>query len=419
MSKFIVEGGRPLEGNVRISGSKNAALPIIAASILSKETSVLHDVPDITDVRIMASIIEDLGGKVEFENNTMKITPGEITTSEIMGEDAKKLRTSLLFLSGLLARKHDAKVVFPGGCSIGKRPIDTHLRAFEDLGAEVVSSEEVIHIRTTGLKANRKMRLLEMSVTGAENAIIAAVMADGMTEMRQVPTEPHVQDLCMFLNKMGAKISGIGTNVLTIEGVSELHGAEHTVTPDYIEVGTFVIAALVTKGHVKIENIVPDHLDIFWVFLEEMGAKFELGDDYVEIFPTEKLFAVKKVRSAVFPDFPTDLLAPMAVLLTQAEGISRIFETMFESRLNYIVELEKMRVNAEIINNHEAIIVGPAKLRGTLVTSWDLRAGTAMVLAGLAAEGTTEVAEIKYIDRGYENFECKLTKLGARITREM
>lgn len=416
MSKFLIEGGYPLNGTVRISGSKNAALPIIAAALLTEEECVIHDVPDITDVHIMAQIIRDLGGEVDFENNTMKIRAKVLYSHEILTEDAKKLRTSILFLSGLLARKGEARVVFPGGCFIGKRPIDTHLRAFEDLGAQVLSSENVIHVVTSGLKG-AGIRLLEMSVTGAENTIIAAVMAEGHTEIRQCPTEPHVQDLCHFLNSMGAKISGIGTNILHIDGVPKLHGTTHTVTPDYIEAGTFIIGALVTKGHLKIENINPDHLDILWVYLEEMGAKFTLTEDAVEVFPTENLMALKKVRTSVFPDFPTDLLAPMAILLTQAYGISRVFETMFESRLNYIVELEKMGVRAEILNNHEAIIVGPATLKGTTVTSWDLRAGTAMVLAGLAATGTTEVSEIKYIDRGYENFEEKLTQIGAKISR--
>ncbi len=416
MSKFLIEGGYPLNGTVRISGSKNAALPIIAAALLTEEECVLHDVPDITDVHIMAQIIRDLGGEVEFSNNTMKVRAEHLHGHEIMTEEAKKLRTSILFLSALLARKGEARVVFPGGCFIGKRPIDTHLRAFSDLGAEILSSEHVIHIKTQKLKG-AQVRLLEMSVTGAENAIIAAVTAEGHTEIRQCPTEPHVQDLCHFLNSMGAKITGIGTNTLQIDGVEKLHGTTHTVTPDYIEAGTFVIGALVTKGHLTVENIDPNHLDIFWVFLEEMGAKFTLNDTSVEVFPTENLSALKKVRTSVFPDFPTDLLAPMAVLLTQAFGISRVFETLFESRLNYIVELEKMGVRAEILNNHEAIIIGPALLKGTSVTSWDLRAGTAMVLAGLAAQGNTEVSEIKYIDRGYENFEEKLTQLGAHISR--
>lgn len=418
MSKFLVEGGHPLRGHVRISGSKNAALPIIAASILTEDEVVLRDVPRITDVEIMAEIIRELGGTAEFEGNTMRICAKNITSHEILSEEAKKLRTSMLFLSGLLVRKKEAKVVFPGGCSIGKRPIDTHIHAFEKLGAEVLSNNDLIHLRTPGLRGNF-IRLLEMSVTGAENAIIAAVCAEGHTEIRQCPTEPHVQDLCKFLVSMGAKIEGIGTNILSIDGVEKLHGTEHTVTPDYIEAGTFIIASLVTGGHVFVDNVDPNHLDIFWVMLDEMGAHYKIDGTTVEVLPSLHLKAVKKVRTSVFPDFPTDLLAPMAVLLTQATGISRIFETMFESRLNYIVELEKMRVSAEIINNHEALIVGPAALKGTAVTSWDLRAGTAMVLAGLAADGETEVSEIKYIDRGYENFEEKLSALGAHIQREV
>lgn len=404
-------------GEVRISGSKNAALPILAAALLTEEPCVLHNVPDIADVRVMMDIAQDLGSSVRFENNTVHIHTPSIVTHEISKEKAKLLRAGLMYLAPLLHRAGEAKIPFPGGCNIGKRPIDAILQSLQDLGAQVHRADELLHLSMAEGRANMT-RIEALSVVGTEIAIMAAACCEGESEIRLAASEPHVQDLCHFLVKMGASIDGIGSSLLRIRGVKRLSGAEHTVTSDYIEMGTFVIASLVTKGHVKLTHCNPSHLDMFWHWLDVMGARYQLGEDYVEVLPTEHLGHVKRVRSGVYPDFPTDLLAPMAVLLTQAEGINRIFETIYEARLNYIIELEKMGVKAEILNSHEAIIVGPAKLKGAPVASWDLRAGTAMVLAGLAATGTTEVSQIVYIDRGYERLEDKLRSLGANITRE-
>jgi len=417
MSRYIIQGGVPLKGEVRISGSKNAALPIIAATLLTKETCVLHDVPDISDVRIMLAIAEDLGSEVLFDNNTVTITSKEVTTTEISKDRAKQLRTSLMFLAPLLHRKGEAKIPFPGGCAIGKRPIDSHLTALEKLGATVHQADELVHLSVEELKG-ALLRIIALSVTGTETAIIAAAVSKGTTEIRLAAAEPHVQDVCRVVEKMGAKVEGIGTNVLTITGTDNPTGFTHTITPDYIEAGTFIIASLVTKGELTLKNVDPTHLDILWDYFDQMNIKYNIDGDTVHMPVPDKIIGpTKAVKSNVYPDFPTDLLAPMAVLLTQAEGINRVFETVYESRLNYIIELEKMGVKAEILNAHEAIIVGPAKLRGNTVTSWDLRAGTAMVLAGLAAEGVTEVTEVKYIDRGYEKYEHKLTSLGANIER--
>lgn len=416
MSKYVVTGGVPLSGTVSVSGSKNAVLPLIAASILTDEPVTLTNVPDISDVRDMAMIIEELGGHVTFGDHSITMETKVLKTTEITGPAAKKIRASILFLGSLLGRAGEAVSPLPGGDAIGKRPIDSHLKAFQDLGAEVSQEKDVLRVSAQELVGNR-IRLVEMSVTGVENAILAAVKAKGMTEIRQAPFEPHVQDLCHMLNSMGAKITGIGTTTLYIDGVEKLSGVTHHVVPDYLETGTYVIAALVTKGHVIVENIDADHLDILWNYLDQMGVRYTLEKTRIEIFPTEKLHKVKRIRTAIYPDFPTDLIAPMAVLLTQCEGINKIFETLYEARLNYLIELEKMGAQCQIINAHEALIVGPTKLRGTSVTSWDLRAGTAMVLAGLAAEGETEVSEIKWIDRGYENLDGKLRALGAKIER--
>ncbi|PIV90476.1 UDP-N-acetylglucosamine 1-carboxyvinyltransferase [Candidatus Gracilibacteria bacterium CG17_big_fil_post_rev_8_21_14_2_50_48_13] len=416
MARFLIEGGTPLMGEVRVSGSKNAALPILAAALLTEEPCVIHNVPDIADVRVMMDIARDLGAELTFENNTVRMHTPSIATHEIDKEKAKMLRAGLMYSAPLLARAGEVKIPFPGGCNIGKRPIDAILNSLTDLGAQVHRADELVHLSLRDWQP-ASTRIEALSVIGTEIALMAAAAADGKSEIRLAASEPHVQDLCAVLQKMGATIEGVGGNILSVTGTKKLRGFEHTVTSDYIELGTFVIASLVTKGHVKITHCDPTHLDMFWHWLDVMGARYEVGKDYVEVFPTEHLGHVKRVRSGVYPDFPTDLLAPMAVLLTQAEGINRIFETIYEARLNYIIELEKMGVKAEILNAHEAIIVGPAHLKGAPVASWDLRAGCAMVLAGLAAEGTTEVSQIVYIDRGYEAFDEKLRALGAKITR--
>lgn len=417
MARFIIEGGVPLKGEVRISGSKNAALPILAASLMTEEPCVIHNVPDIADVRIMMDIARDLGAEVDFTDNTVRICAKNIHSNEISAEKAQMLRAGLMYMAPLLHRTDEVKIPFPGGCNIGKRPIDALLHSMQALGAQVHRANELVHLSKTTWRP-AVMRIEALSVVGTETAIMGAAGCEGESEIRLAASEPHVQDLCHVLQKMGVEMEGVGSSTLKVRGVAKLSGFEHTVTSDYIELGTFVIASLVTKGHLKITHCDPSHLDMFWHWLDVMGARYEIGEDYVEVLPTEHLTRVKRVRSGVYPDFPTDLLAPMAVLLTQAEGINRIFETIYEARLNYIIELEKMGVKAEILNAHEAIIVGPAKLKGAPVASWDLRAGTAMVLAGLAAEGTTEVSQIVYIDRGYERLEEKLRALGGRITRE-
>lgn len=417
MKKFIVEGKRPLRGEVTVGGSKNAVLPLIAATLLTKEQTILSNVPDIEDVQAMIEILTSMGVGVTFEKNVLTVDPSSLTTTVITSEKAKKMRASVLLLSSLLARFGEVNIPYPGGCVLGKRPIDTHLRAFEALGATVVSVDGVIHLRAKELIGNTVI-LDEMSVTATENAIMAAVLAKGHTQVRLAAVEPHVEDLCHMLNKMGAKITNIGSHFLSIEGVSELHGVEYRVIPDYLETGAFAIASLLTEGAITIRNTMPEHLDIFWCLLEKMGAKFTLGKDYVEMHQTPlPLKPLKQLMTGVYPLFPTDLQAPFTVLFTQAEGVSKVFETLYEGRLNYLMELEKMRGHVEVLNPHQAIVLGPTKLKGTVVSSWDIRAGTAILLAALAAEGTTEINDVYYIDRGYERIEEKLNALGASITR--
>lgn len=415
-STFLITGGTPLSGRVRAGGSKNAALPLIAASLLTDEITILENVPHLSDIETMRSILDFLGAKTEFTaKGKLTINPKGLKNKTIPHEKVSRLRGAIVLMGPLLARFGSVTMAFPGGCVIGKRPIESHLRVFEALGATTTIEGELITVSTQNL-IGKKFVMTEASVTATENALMAAVRAKGQTEIRFCAAEPHVSDLCNMLNKMGAKISGIGTHNLIIDGVTSLCGVLHQVVSDYLEVGTLALAAAVTQGHIIIENAKEEDLETFWEKMSEAGVTFEHRANEVEIFPSQKLKAVA-IRTSIFPSFPTDLQAPFGVLLTQCEGVSRIFETMFEGRLNYIFELEKMGAKVEYMNRHQALIIGPTKLKGTPIASLDIRAGAAMVLAGLAAEGTTEISNINYIDRGYDRLEEKLSSLGAKIER--
>ncbi len=409
--RFLVTGGQKLKGMVKVGGSKNAALPIIAAALLTDEEVVLTNVPDIADVAVFSKILQAVGVETHYDGDCFKILAKTVKNIEVEHALVSKLRGSSLLLSPLLVRNKEVRLAFPGGCVIGKRPIDAHLDAFKALGAHVLASDEFLHLKTDQL-VGCDFTMTEASVTGTENAIIAA----GQTTIRLAASEPHVQDLCHFLNAMGAKISGIGNHTLHIEGVDKLHGAEHRVTSDYLEAGTLVIAAAITGGEVTVQDIRPHHLDVFWQKLREVGVQFELGDDYVTVFPSNHLKAIT-LKTAIFPSFPTDLQAPFATLLTKAEGTSSIFETLFEGRLQYLHELEKMGLQPRTLSPYRAEFAGPVQLKAATVASWDLRAGAAVVLAALAAEGQSEITDIYYIDRGYAKFEEKLRSLGAKIER--
>lgn len=414
--KFIVKGGIKLAGEITVSGSKNATLPILCASLLSGEKSVIKNVPDIADIRSLLSIFNDLNVKTEFKNNTVTLDPSNIEYKEITKEQTCGMRASILLLGPLLAVFGEVKMPFPGGCILGKRPVAAHTHAFKSLGAEIIEESKYIHIKAGKLHGGT-ITLPEISVTATENAVMLASITPGKTEIRLSAAEPHVQDLCRFLNSMGANISGIGSHFLTIEGQSQLHGATHSITGDYLEAGTFAIAGIITNGNITIKGIETSQLDSFWQKLDEVGANYELTENTISIKPAEKLTAVNMLRTAVYPSFATDLQAPFAVLLTQAEGQSKLFETLFDGRLQYLYELEKMGAKVEVLNPHQAIINGPTKLKACPISSLDLRAGAAMVLAALCAEGTTEISNINYIDRGYENLEGKLQALGADINR--
>lgn len=416
MAKYIVQGGRKLNGTVKVSGSKNAALPILCATLLTNQKSTIKNVPDIADIRHMIGLLEFIGCNVTFEKNIVTVDPKGLKNKPVVMEGVCNMRASVLLLGPLLARFNKAKISFPGGCILGKRPVDAHLHALESLGGEVQDDKELIILTSKGLKG-ADITMKEISVTATENAIMAAVLAYGKTHIRLAAAEPHVQDLCRMLNQMGAKIKGIGTHDLEITGVSTLKGANHKVLGDYLEAGTFAVAAALTNGHVKITGINPNDLDIVWNKFAEAGINIDFTANSVEVLPHGRLKNVSKVRTAVFPSFPTDLQAPFTVLLTMTPGDSMVHETLFDGRLNYLAELEKMGAKFDMLNPHQAIIHGPFKLKAAPISSWDIRAGAAMVLAALAAEGETEISNIGFIDRGYENLEGKLKKLGAKIER--
>jgi UDP-N-acetylglucosamine 1-carboxyvinyltransferase len=416
MEKFIIKGGRKLNGEVTVSGSKNAALPIICASLLTKEKVILNNVPNIADVNAMIEIIESLGAKTSFENNTLEIDPSELSPLKLPDRLVDKMRASILMVGAFIPRFGEIKMSFPGGCVLGKRSVHSHTHALKELGCEILDDQNGLHIKAEKL-TGKVIILPELSVTATENAIMAAVMAEGESEIRLAAAEPHVQDLCRFLNELGAKISGIGTNYIKIQGVSELRGGTYKITGDYLEAGTFAVAAVATKGDVLIKGINPGHLDSLWQKLDEMGVNFELSESTIHIKEGPELKAVKTLRTAVYPSFATDLQAPFAVLLTQAKGVSKVFETLFEGRLNYLFELEKMGAHVEYLNPHQALIIGPTPLKGIPISSCDIRAGAAMVVAALIASGETEISNINYIDRGYEDLYKKLSNLGADIQR--
>jgi UDP-N-acetylglucosamine 1-carboxyvinyltransferase len=413
--RFLITGGQKLKGQISVGGSKNAALPIIAACLLTSDPVILHNVPDIADIYTMQHILHFLGVETEFANNTLKVHAKAVANLEVEHELVSKLRASILILAPMLVRNKEVRLAFPGGCVIGKRPVDAHLSALEALGAETIEDHDIIHLQYKKLKG-ADFTMTEASVTATENAIMTAVLAEGKTTIRFAAAEPHVQDLCNFFNKMGAKIKGIGTHTLEIDGVKKLKGCEYRVTSDYLEAGTLVLAAAITKGEVDVLDVEPHHLDVFWQKLREVGVHFELGKDMVRVQPTKELKAIR-LQTAIFPSFPTDLQAPFSTLLTQAKGTSFIFETLFDGRLQYLYELEKMGVRPKMLNAYQAEIEGPVNLKGASVNSCDIRAGAAMLIAGLAAEGQTEIENIYYIDRGYQRLDEKLNSLGAKIER--
>ncbi len=416
MERLIVKGGNRLVGTVKTSGAKNAVLPIIAASILGTSPSRLDEIPALEDVRTICAVLECLGIKVDAsEPHTLKIDSREITSCEAPYELVRSMRASFLVMGPLLARKGYARISQPGGCAIGTRPIDLHLKGFEALGVKIEQGHGYIEASAPEGMTGANIYLDFPSVGATENIMMAAAMANGTTVLENPAEEPEIVDLANYLNQMGARVRGAGTNVITIEGVSELHGVQHSVIPDRIEAGTYMIAAAMTGGDVIIENVLPEHQKPLIAKLREAGALVEEDIDRIHVVGSGKLKAVD-IKTLPYPGFPTDMQAQMMAMLSVAEGRSKITETVFENRFMHVVELNRMGANITT-EGRSAVISGPAHLTGCIVRATDLRAGAAMILAGLVAEGATEICDIYHIDRGYEEIAAKLTRLGADIKR--
>ncbi|MBM3227267.1 UDP-N-acetylglucosamine 1-carboxyvinyltransferase [Candidatus Peribacteria bacterium] len=414
--RYRVRGGIPLRGDITISGSKNAALPLIAGSILCTGETVFRNVPRLRDIEVMLEILRFLGADASFHEGTVRIRTDRMQSKPIPGEFVGKLRGSIVLLGPLLARFGVVEMAYPGGCVLGKRPVGAHVAALVQMGATDMSTEEALHLQ--GALHPAHVVLPEFSVTATENVLLAAALLPGRTRIDIAATEPHVQDVERFVAAIGAKVEGIGTHTVTVEGVHQPACVEHRVVNDYLEMGVFALAALVTKGKVRIHGADPEQITMFLETIRRMGAVFRWDEDGV-LFVDGELSSLRavKVQTLIYPGFPTDLMAPMGVALTQANGVSRIFETLFEGRMAYLYELEKMGAHIEVLNAHEALIIGPTPLRGRQVASNDIRAGAAMVLAGLCAEGETTITDVRYIERGFDRLDEKLRKLGASIER--
>lgn len=419
MAKFLVQKSGPLYGEVEISGSKNAVLPILAAALLSREDCILEDVPGLKDVDIICNLLAGLGAKVDknIKEHTVKINASEISTCKTPEELVKKMRASILVMGPLLARKGKAEIQLPGGCAIGDRPVELHFKGLRALGADIALSKIDGSVVATCENLQGTDIYLDFPSVGAtENIVMAASLAEGTTLIENAAQEPEIVDLCNFLNKMGAKIKGAGTDRIKIEGVKSLHGATHVVIPDRIEAGTFMIAAAITRGTVLVKNMIQDHVKPVIAKLRECGVEiYETGEGVVVKADYQNLVSTD-IKTLPYPGFPTDMQSPFMALLTTVDGRSAVIETVFENRYMHVKELVKMGASISV-EDRCAIIEGRQNLNGAKVYATDLRAGAAVVLAGLVADGITEVHDIYHIDRGYENFAEKISGLGGIIKR--
>ncbi len=415
MERFIIKGGQPLKGEVSIGGAKNAALGILAAAIMADETVTIENVPNVRDIRVLLKAIKEIGVIVDYvDDNTVRINGSTIGTICVDFEYIKKIRGSYYLVGALLGKYNKAEVALPGGCNIGSRPIDLHIKGFEALGANVDIEYGMIKAYADKLMGSH-IYLDKVSVGATINIMLASAMADGKTVIENAAKEPHIVDVANFLNAMGANIKGAGTDVIRITGVKKLHGTTYSIIPDQIEAGTFMFAAAATGGDVMIKDVIPKHLEALTAKLVEVGCKVEEYDDAIRVIGTKQLKCTN-VNTMPYPGFPTDMQPQMAVLLALAKGTSIITESIFENRFKYVDELSRMGANIHVEGN-VAVIEGVGRYTGALVSAPDLRAGAALVIAGLAADGYTQVEDIYYIQRGYENFEGKLQKLGARIIK--
>ena len=415
MEKIVVEKSGPLKGTVRVSGAKNSVLPILAATLLATGKSVLEDVPALRDVDVICEVLSSLGADVKRNSREkIEILSNKIDNFEAPYELMRKMRASFLVMGPLLARMGKARISMPGGCAIGTRPIDLHLKGFRALGAEITLGHGYVEARAEKLVGN-KIYLDFPSVGATENIMMAAALAEGETIIENVAEEPEITDLANFLNKMGAKIKGAGTDTIRIQGVKRLTGTTHTVIPDRIEAGTYMVAAAMTGGNVLVENVVPDHLKPIIAKLREIDVEIREEDNGIRVIGP-KVIKATDIKTLPYPGFPTDMQAQFMALLSIAKGSSVIIETVFENRFMHVSELKRMGANIRI-EGRSAIIEGCKGLTGAQVKATDLRAGAALILAGLVSEGKTEITNIYHIDRGYVDIEKKLRALGAKIYR--
>lgn len=415
MEQYIIKGGKSLSGEVEIGGAKNAALGILAAAIMTDETVTIDNLPDVRDINVLLQAIEGIGAKVERVGcHTVKINGSQIGDLSIEYEYIKKIRASYYLLGALLGKYKKAEVALPGGCNIGSRPIDQHLKGFRALGAQVEIEHGKIVAEAEKLIGNH-IYLDVVTVGATINIMMAAAMAEGRTTIENAAKEPHIVDVANFLNSMGANIKGAGTDVIRIKGVENLHKTEYSIIPDQIEAGTFMFAAAATGGDVVVKNVIPKHLEATSAKLMEIGCEIEEFDDAVRVIAPSKLMHTH-VKTLPYPGFPTDMQPQIAVTLGLSEGTSIVTESIFENRFKYVDEMARMGAQIKVEGN-SAIIDGVSKYTGAKVSAPDLRAGAALVIAGLAADGITEVEDIVYIERGYEEFEGKLKKLGAQIEK--
>lgn len=417
MAKYIVRKNGPLNGEVTISGSKNAVLPIMAAALLAEGECEILEAPALRDVDVMCKLLASIGSEVtgDYENDRISIITDRIIEEQAPYELVKRMRASILVMGPLLSRTGKAKIALPGGCAIGARPIDLHLKGFQALGAEIEQGHGYVEAKAERLKGG-KVYLDFPSVGATENIMMAAALAEGHTVIENAAEEPEIVDLANFMNKMGAKVKGAGTDTIRIEGVSSLHGTRHTVIPDRIETGTFMVAAAITRGNVLIKNVVPDHVKPVIAKLMECGVSVEETDDGMRVRGDLHPLVSTDIKTMPYPGFPTDMQPQFMALLTTVDGPSVVVETVFENRYMHVGELNRMGADIKI-EGRSAIIQGNRSLQGAQVICTDLRAGASMILAGLMAEGDTEISEIYHLERGYASFAAKFRNLGAMVNK--
>lgn len=414
MDKFQIQGNGPLKGEIRVSGAKNAVLPILCAGLLTSDTVTIDNVPDLQDTRTMLKLLRQMGMQAEMTGSTATLQGADINSPEASYDLVKTMRASILVLGPLVARFGEARVSLPGGCGIGARPVEQHIKGLQAMGAEISIEHGFIHARASRLKGARVVTDM-ITVTGTENLLMAATLAEGETILENAAREPEVTDLAELLVKMGAKIDGIGTDRLVVQGVDKLHGAQHRVVADRIEAGTFLCAAAATLGDIVLRDVSPLILDAVLIKLREAGATVETGDDWIRLAMPQRAQAVS-FRTSEYPAFPTDMQAQFMALNAVAEGTARITETIFENRFMHVQELNRLGANITAEGN-TAVVTGVPRLSGASVMATDLRASASLVIAGLVAEGETTIDRIYHLDRGYDRMEDKLSAVGAKIRR--